>query len=402
MKLRCQLEDFVVDEQIERLPKSGSFGLYQLHKTDIGTLEALYHVRRVWNLSASQVSHAGLKDRHAQTSQWITIRNGPPAGLQSDRLKLVYRGRTSRPLDAGAIRSNHFEIVLRQLTSIAAKTICERAGQHDGLTVPNFFDQQRFGSLGYSSEFAAAAWCRRNYEQAVWLLLADPNSHDRSEEKQQKQILRDNWGSWSDCRQLLNRSHRRSIVTYLDDHPTRFRKALALIRPELRGLCLAAFQSAVWNRMLVHCLGLLSPDSTPERVGDMTIPVGLLNPELLSRLPESLPLPSARCRNLTPVLKALANESLAPYELTLEKMKVVFPRDRFFARGQRSCWIRPGNMCATPQTDERYAGFTAVRLAFELPPGCYATMLVKALTSDIQMASAREPCSEPVNGSDTS
>jgi len=383
MKLKCRPEDFVVRETIDRVPTSGPFALYLLHKSDIGTLEAIQQIRRAWNLSGRQVSHAGLKDRHARTSQWIVIRNGPKTGLQWDHLQLVYHGQTDRSLDSGAIRSNHFEIVIRRLTSVAAKTICERIVPGDRPAIPNYFDQQRFGSLGFSGEFTALACCRRDYERAVWLMLADPNPHDRSEEIQQKQILRDHWGNWAECRGLLKRSHRRSIVTYLDDHPTGFRRAFALIRPELRGLCLSAFQSAVWNRMLAEYVAEQTKAFSTCSVGDTELQVGFLSPQLISTLPDSLPLPSARCRNIAAETRALANRALVPYGLTLPEMKLSFPRDRFFARGIRHCWIRPDEIRAQSEPDELYPGFQAVRLEFELPSGCYATLVIKALTAKV-------------------
>ncbi len=77
---------------------------------------------------------------------------------------------------------------------------------------------------------------QRDYEKALFLAIAEGNVHDRPREKEQKAALRENWGNWSECKELLDRSHRRSIVTYLVDHPTDFKRALALLRPDQKHL----------------------------------------------------------------------------------------------------------------------------------------------------------------------
>ena len=122
---------------------------------------------------------------------------------------------------------------------------------------PNYFDDQRFGSLGASGEFVAQAWCRGDYERALWLALADHHPDDRREEREQKALLRNHWGRWPECKAVLERSHRRSIVTYLADKPPDnpdYRGAFARIKIDLRGLYLSAFQSHLWNQLLARLL----------------------------------------------------------------------------------------------------------------------------------------------------
>ncbi|MFM8723633.1 MAG: tRNA pseudouridine(13) synthase TruD, partial [Planctomycetaceae bacterium] len=130
--------------------------------------------------------------------------------------------------------------------------------------LPNYFDDQRFGSLGASGEWIARAWCLGDWERALWLALADHHPDDPSAERSEKQILRDNWGRWPECQQALAKSHRRSIVTYLSDKikagkPADFRGALARINIDLRGLYLSAWQSELWNRLLSRYLQTILP-----------------------------------------------------------------------------------------------------------------------------------------------
>ncbi len=381
MKLKCQPEDFVVTEQLELIPTSGPYGLYRLCKTDIGTAEAIQHLRRTWNLAANQVAHAGLKDRHAVTRQTITIRNGPQADLTADRFRLEYVGQTNEPVTAAHIRCNEFQIVVRDLSTPAADRIERLTASSRTFTVPNYFDQQRFGSLGYSGEFVAVAWCRRDYERATWLALADANARDRSAEKGQKEILRDNWGKWTECKNELERSHRRSIVTYLVDHPVGFRKAFALINPDLRGLYLSAFQSAVWNRMLSQLVVQHHSDLPRLRIGDAELPFGRIESDMTQQQMESMPLVSVRNRRLLPDVENLAETALIHYGMKRREMKVSFPRDRFFSKADRSCWLRPDCLQTSVGDDELHNGSKKVTVSFELTSGSYATMVLKGLTA---------------------
>lgn len=370
----------MVTEQSNVRPSTGDFALYQLSKRDLGTPEAVEQIRRIWNLATGRIAHAGLKDRSAITRQAITIRKGPQTDLEQDRFSLTYQGQTDAAVTAANIDSNQFRIAIRQLSQKQAESILSCADGETEPVVPNYFDEQRFGSLGYSREFVASAWCRRDFERAVWLAMADANPHDWTDEKRQKSILRDHWGDWVTCKQQLSRSHRRSIVTYLVDHPEGFRKAFALIRPDLRGLYLSAFQSAVWNRMLSSTVQQHHSQLSAAIIADAEVPLGWIPAADIARPEETLPLVSARSRKLTEQQRRLANSATLAYGLNLPDMKISFPRDRFFSKSHRRCWLQPSGISARSEQDELHEGCQCVWLEFELPSGSYATMFIRGLT----------------------
>ncbi|MEZ6129249.1 MAG: tRNA pseudouridine(13) synthase TruD [Planctomycetaceae bacterium] len=383
MKLKRFPDDFVVTEVCSREVTSGRYALYRLSKRSIATLEAVQILQRSWNLPPASAAHAGLKDRHAVTSQYITLKNGPRSGFEHELFTAEYLGQTDTAMTAHDIAANHFHVVLRSVSDADAERICSRAAVVAESGYPNYFDRQRFGSLGPSREFVAEKWCRRDFEQAAWLALAEHNQHDDASERHEKQILRDLWNNWPECKQQLSRSHRRSIVTYLCDHPTGFRKAFALINADLRGLYLSAFQSAVWNRML-SALITRSKGGTAEEelddcvlIGDAELPMS--GADHLER-DATMPLPSVRCKGLDAATRQLVDVALQAYNMTLPEMKISFPRDRWFSKALRPCVVVPENLTATRMADDDAVGRTAVSLDFQLPRGCYATMLVKAVT----------------------
>src|SRR5436190_7872134 len=97
MKLRRLPEDFAVEELADVSPGGGEFALYRLTKRSLGTPEAIEAVLRRWKLPRASVSYGGLKDRHAITRQYVTIRRGPRRGLQQEHLQLDYLGQSGQP-----------------------------------------------------------------------------------------------------------------------------------------------------------------------------------------------------------------------------------------------------------------------------------------------------------------
>ena len=116
MKLKQRPEDFRVEELTDAAPQAaGEFAFYRLDKTGWTTPDALAAVRRRWQIDFRRLSYGGLKDRHAVTSQHLTVWRGPERGLQHERVALTYLGQVAEPFTAAAIRANRFTITLRSL-----------------------------------------------------------------------------------------------------------------------------------------------------------------------------------------------------------------------------------------------------------------------------------------------
>ncbi len=388
VKLKRLPEDFQVAELTEREPDGGPFALYLLKKRSIGTLEAIEIWQRRWNLQRNRISWGGLKDRHAVTEQLVTVRDGPRRDLREAGFEATWLGRCERPFTPADIAGNRFRIVMRDLSTEEAAAAETAMTDVASTGLPNYFDDQRFGSVGESGKFIGRSWCLGNYEQALWLALADAHPDDPASEREQKRILRELWGKWAECKARLERSHRRSVVTYLADKPADrpgdFRGAFARIKVDLRGLYLSAFQSAVWNRMLALQLRRTCEASrlvdVPLQLGPAPFPRGLPDDAARSLRETRLPLPSARLHLEPGPTLDLVAEALRPEGMELREMRVKYPRDSFFSRGERSATIVPAGASTEIEPDELYAGRMKLTLAFDLPRGSYATILVKRLT----------------------
>jgi tRNA pseudouridine13 synthase len=386
MKVKQQPEDFQVEELTDVAPTGqGAFAFYRLEKRGWSTPDALAAIRRRWQVEPRRVSYGGLKDRHAVTVQYLTIFHGPRRNLRHHGVTMDYLGQVPRAYDSTDIRANRFRLTVRHLTAEGARHALGALDEVRADGVPNYFDDQRFGSVEPGQDFVARLLVLGRFEEALRQALAAPYEHDRAAQKQEKALLQAHWGDWPLLKEKLPRGHARSLVDYLLHHPGDFRGAVARLRPELRGLYLSAYQSHLWNRMLArwvegHC--------RPEQVVSVGAKLGAV--PMWRHLDEEqrrdftslmLPLPSARLR-LDPAdpRAALVQSVLADEGLDLRQMQVKGVRELFFSKGERPALCLPVNLDAASAADELSAGREKLALGFDLPRGSYATLVVKRIT----------------------
>jgi tRNA pseudouridine13 synthase len=385
MKVKCQPEDFRVEEMPTADPgPTGRFTYYRLTKRGMGTLEALDLVRRRWNIAQSRIRYGGLKDRHALTTQYLTILGGPDRALSEPRFTLEPLGKLAFPYGPAHFRGNRFVLVIRDMTRKEVEHARRETSliPRDGL--PNYFDDQRFGSMTTHGEFPGHAWLLGDAEKALRLAIAAPNPQDRAGQKAIRSALRECWGRWEEAKARLPRSHERSLVTYLIDHPTDFAGAFARMNRDVRSLYFAAFQGHLWNLLLGRWIEANTrPDQRlVHEFKSATLPIPRDLDDDQARLFQRtmLPLPSARTKLAEGPLRDLATEALAPFGLTWEQMRVRKLDDVFLSKGQRAVAFYPKDWHSSFGDDALYPGRTSCELAFKLPKGSYATLVVKRLT----------------------
>ncbi|MFN5272676.1 MAG: tRNA pseudouridine(13) synthase TruD [Planctomycetota bacterium] len=386
MKLKSTPEDFRVDEITSVRPSNGTHGLYRLTKAGLGTPEAIAEVLSRWNIERRRISYGGLKDRHATTLQHFSIAHGPKTGFTDRSMQVEYLGQIPRPFHAKDIQANRFEIRLRKIATSQRERLDRNADWLGRFGAINYFDDQRFGSIGESGELIGMHWCKLNYERALYIALAEQNPHDRPREKEQKEILRTYWGQWEKCKAMLDRSHRRSIVTYLLDHPVDFKRALALVRLDLRSIYIAALQSWIWNRWVSTLIDRFNEQKTERHLPSKSGPLAL--PDLAtedrqhlwrSQWNVRLPLPSARQHHWPEGTLEDLESVVGELGLTVRELRLKFPRDTFFSRGEREVLLFAKDFRANWESTDSKQGQSDWKLAFELPRGAYATMIIRQL-----------------------
>jgi tRNA pseudouridine13 synthase len=388
MKVKQQPDDFQVEEITSVSPSEGPHALYRLEKRGWSTPDALAAVRRRWRVEPRRISYGGLKDRHAATVQYLTIFHGPRRNLKHHDVNVQYLGQVAEPYTSRDIEANRFRLTLRDIPTAARVGIEARLRQVEREGVPNYFDDQRFGSVaGEGSEFIAHLLVQGRFEEALRLALTAAYEHDRAAQKEEKHLLTAHWGDWARLKDALPRGHARSLIDYLRVHPTDFRGATARLRPELRGLYLSAYQSHLWNRILA---GWLRSHLRPDQLRPVGLRLGIVPfhhdvpPQTLQELAVvQLPLPSARMKLEDDDPRAeVVRTVLAEEGLEARQMQIKGIREMFFSRGERPALCLPRELKYEAADDDKHRGRDKWILNFALSRGSYATLLVKALEAD--------------------
>lgn len=387
MKVKCQPEDFRVEERTALVPDGGPYALYRLTKRGLGTPEAVEAVVQRWRVARDRMALGGLKDRHAVTSQHVTIRGGPRRNLVQTNLELTYLGQCSRPFGAKDIASNAFRIALRDLSDKEAAAAAQAFLQAARDGAPNYFDEQRFGSMGESGDFIARPWCLGDYQQALWLILADPLPRGSAGERRQRKMIREHWGAWERLAGELRRCRWQGVFAHLAARPGDFRGAIARVPADLRSLYLAAMQSHLWNLMLAQTLRERLPDERrleiPVVGQSLPFPLRLEAEERELFAALDVPLPCARNRNMLGPWLEIAERAASTLGLAVRQLRVKYPRDSFFSKGARRAFVFPTQPDCQVEADELHGQRKKLVLRFELPRGAYATILIRRIAAPL-------------------
>ncbi|MEO0972501.1 MAG: tRNA pseudouridine(13) synthase TruD, partial [Pseudomonadota bacterium] len=145
--LRAHASDFRVDEVLGVEPDGeGEHLLLHIEKEGANTPWVSRQLARWADVAPGDVSYSGMKDRHAVTRQWFSVRlggRGDPAldTLVIEGVRVLATARHGRKLRRGTHAANHFELTLRDLSD----DLCSRAQQVFAAGVPNYFGAQRYG-----------------------------------------------------------------------------------------------------------------------------------------------------------------------------------------------------------------------------------------------------------------
>ena len=157
--LRQSAEDFAVTEVLGFAPDGqGEHDFLWLEKKHANTNWVARQLAAFAGIAARDVGIAGMKDRHAVTRQWFSVRR--PAGAPADWSALDVEGvsilevsRNSRKLRRGAHAGNQFRIVIRDLQGSPEK-LDSYVALIPKYGVPNYFGEQRFGHEGRNLQLA--------------------------------------------------------------------------------------------------------------------------------------------------------------------------------------------------------------------------------------------------------
>jgi tRNA pseudouridine13 synthase len=251
-RLRTSAEDFIVEEVPASIGTEGPFLICRLTKKDWDQQRALKEVAKRLGISYKRIGFTGTKDKHAITSQLISIQGITPEEIGQVQIRdiaLEPVGRSASPLALGSHSANRFTITVREITAdpgiVSAVTDACRTG------IPNYYGIQRFGAIRPISHTTGAYILKGDYEGAVchYVGAAFPGEPERAREARTSFL--EHRDPLRSLRELpLHLNYERSMLHHIATHPGDYGGALRVLPPKLLSMLVSAYQSLLFNRAL--------------------------------------------------------------------------------------------------------------------------------------------------------
>ncbi|MCE5187328.1 MAG: tRNA pseudouridine(13) synthase TruD [Planctomycetaceae bacterium] len=381
--------DFFVEEvPLYECSGEGTHVLAYVQKKNMTTMDMIAFVAQQLNVRRLDVGYAGRKDSKAVTRQWISIEHIDPKQLErieTKTLKVLKVGRHNNKLRIGHLKGNRFMIRLRQLAlplkeaaAIAeqALTILNRRG------VPNYFGPQRFGYRN-DSHLLGAALVKNDLQAFYDTLLGKPEMDVQPDFIQARKLYEE--GRLEEAFYMWHSAfgdYRRALKSLIRNHGN-LRKAFRDFDHRLISLFLAAWQSELFNQVLTRRMPnidkLLKGDMAYKhdngacfRVEDAAVEQPRCD---VFDISPTGPLPGTRMTRLTDEAGQIENPVIDPIQIDEEDAKRL---KKYGAGGGRRPLRFQPNLGAIKTGGDEHGEY--LELHFELPSGCYATVLLREIT----------------------
>jgi len=387
--------------------------LYQvvLHKRNLELLNVLNLLAMGLQTNLSNLKYAGIKDKKANTYQFITINNVSREnisslcnGINHSDWAISQPKEIQSPLQPGDLRGNLFKIVVRNLrqqrdtprtykhvTDVITQSI--KILQKDGFL--NYYGKQRFGDDVVSSKIGLHL-LNNNFIEAVKLLMLPRVTIDK-QELSNKDKAKQVFTSTFDVKKTLDLMPKSETREYMvlqalnrysfDDYGCL--KGFLSIPFHLRLFYVHSYCSLVWNKVVnkrisEHGCTVLTGDLVYKNNEVYTLLETDIKSNEYSFEDVILPLPGTSVifpDNITKTFydefmnedgvdnsffnsKKLGGSIRGSYRRILAK-----PIDFFWE------WVE------SPDESEQFCNGEVI-LTFQLPPSCYATMLIREFLHD--------------------
>lgn len=232
-------------------------------------------------VSRERVSWAGTKDKHAVTTQLFSIKHPDDELPSIDGATIEPLGRAGRPVLFGDLAGNDFEVVVRgaerpenaELIAEELRRFGAEGGTEDGdseddsAAVPNYFGQQRFGSMRPITHRVGLDVVRGEWASAAVRYVCESSEREPERTRTARDRL-DEEREWERANEILPGGLRfeRAIAGRLAEgatEPADHRAALETLPTNLQQMFTNAAQSYAFNRILSERLRRGLPFGTP-------------------------------------------------------------------------------------------------------------------------------------------
>jgi tRNA pseudouridine13 synthase len=144
-------EDFVVDEvPLYAASGQGDHWYVRVRKRGATTLDLRGAIAEVAGVAPADVGYAGMKDKHAVTTQWLSVpvprSRAPESWVLPEGMSLLEVSRHANKLRVGHLEGNTFRIRLVDVGENAGEKLARFFERLEAQGLTNHFGAQRFGS----------------------------------------------------------------------------------------------------------------------------------------------------------------------------------------------------------------------------------------------------------------
>ena len=383
-------EDFFVQEIPLYEPGGDGEHVYcEIQKVGLSTFDVVHRLAQALNVATRDIGYAGLKDARAITQQVFSILGTTEKAVMNLKIPGVavqWAARHGNKLRLGHLAANRFAIKVRDVNPTDVVKLRPVLDVLEKRGMPNFFGEQRFGRRGNNDQLGAAL-VRGDNVGLLKLLLGSPDP-----ELDDKQSLRarqsfearqndESMKQWPRRCGMERRVLARLIKTKKPG------SAVRAIDERLRKLWVSALQSKLFNDVLIQRL------DTVDKLMDGDLAYKHDNGACFRV--EQASTEQARCEafEISPTGPLLGYRMSVPEGKPLEIEQAVFGAagltagefkhaDRERVKGaRRSLRVKPENIELAGGVDEHGAHVT---VAFTLPAGSFATILLRELMKSTQ------------------
>ena len=254
------------DFRVEELPRvrpcgRGDHLYFEIEKRGIPTDAAVRALARHLGRKEREFGCAGLKDARAVTGQWLSLEGADEGDLDGlelagGRLRVRVLDRHTHKLKKGQSAGNRFRIVLRGTApgaAAAARALLEELARRG---VPNYFGPQRFGAKG-DNHAVGAALAAGDFDRALAAFLG-PGPAGAESALVEEARRRFAAGDLQGARAAFPASYRseRTVLAKMLERPDA-KRAMGSLPRSMRIFMLHALQAAMFNACVAERIGEL-------------------------------------------------------------------------------------------------------------------------------------------------